>query len=167
MLDLSPQEIREVQRVLIERRLLVGEADGVLGSRTREALITFQRQQGIQTSGSVDTRTVTALGLSNRIGQQTGQSATQGQSSTVGQGQSGTQQPSARQQNTTGQGTGQANAPMPQNQSTTDQVTRGAKQPSAKQGTTGQAAPQNQSTVGRGGNTQAPAQNPAQNPSSK
>ena len=167
MLNLSPQEIREVQRVLIERRLLVGEADGVLGSRTREALITFQRQQGIQTSGSVDTRTVTALGLSNRIGQQSGQSATQGQSSTVGQGQSGTQQPSARQQNTTGQGTGQANAPMPQNQSTTDQVTRGAKQPSAKQGTTGQAAPQNQSTVGRGGNTQAPAQNPGQNPSSK
>jgi len=167
MLNLSPQEIREVQRVLIERRLLVGEADGVLGSRTREALITFQRQQGIQTSGSVDTRTVAALGLSNRIGQQSGQSATQGQSSTVGQGQSGTQQPSARQQNTTGQGTGQANAPMPQNQSTTDQVTRGAKQPSAKQGTTGQAAPQNQSTVGRGGNTQAPAQNPGQNPSSK
>ncbi|TMK06170.1 MAG: hypothetical protein E6G71_14465, partial [Alphaproteobacteria bacterium] len=166
MLNLSPQEIREVQRVLIERRLLVGEADGVLGSRTREALITFQRQQGIQTSGSVDTRTVAALGLSNRIGQQTGQSATQGQSSTVGQGQTGTQQPSARQ-NTTGQGTGQANAPMPQNQSTTDQVTRGAKQPSAKQGTTGQAAPQNQSTVGRGGNTQAPAQNPGQNPSSK
>ena len=167
MLNLSPQEIREVQRVLIERRLLVGEADGVLGSRTREALITFQRQQGIQTSGSVDTRTVAALGLSNRIGQQSSQSATQGQSSTVGQGQSGTQQPSARQQNTTGQGAGQANAPMPQNQSTTDQVTRGAKQPSAKQGTTGQAAPQNQSTVGRGGNTQAPAQNPGQNPSSK
>src|SRR6266446_5970927 len=93
MLDLSPQEIREVQRVLIERRLLVGEVDGVLGSRTREALITFQRQQGIQTTGSIDTRTVTALGLSNRIGQQTGQSATQGQS-TVGQGQTGTQQPS-------------------------------------------------------------------------
>jgi len=166
MLDLSPQEIREVQRVLIERRLLVGEADGVLGSRTREALITFQRQQGIQTTGSIDTRTVTALGLSNRIGQQTGQSATQGQSSTVGQGQTGTQQPSARQ-NTTGQGTGQANAPMPQNQSTTGQVTRGAKQPSAKQGTTGQAAPQDQSTVGRGGNQQAPAQNSGQNPSSK
>ncbi len=166
MLDLSPQEIREVQRVLIERRLLVGEVDGVLGSRTREALITFQRQQGIQTTGSIDTRTVTALGLSNRIGQQTGQSATQGQSSTVGQSRSGTQQPSA-QQSTTGQGTGQANAPMPQNQSTTGQATGGAKQPSAKQGTTGQAAPQNQSTVGRGGNTQAPAQNSGQNPSSK
>src|SRR5207237_9948172 len=109
MLDLSPQERREVQRVLIARRLLVGEADGVLGFRTREALITFQRQQGIQTSGSIDTRTVAALGLSNRIGQQTGQGATQGQSSTVGQGQTGTQLPSARQK-ATGQGTGQANA---------------------------------------------------------
>ena len=129
MLDLSPQEIREVQRVLIERRLLVGEADGVLGSRTREALITFQRQQGIQTSGSVDTRTVTALGLSNRIG---GQSAAQGQS--AGQGQTGTQQPSARQ-NTTGQGAGQANAPMPQQNKSTSQTTGqgqgGVQQPSA------------------------------------
>ena len=161
MLNLSPQEIREVQRVLIERRLLVGEADGVLGFRTREALIAFQRQQGIQTTGSIDTRTVTALGLSNRIGQQTGQSATQGQSSTVGQGQTGTQQ------STTGQGTGQANAPMPQNQSTTGQATGGAKQPSAQQGTSGQAAPQNQSTVGQGGNKQAPAQNSGQNSSSK
>jgi Putative peptidoglycan binding domain len=161
MLDLSQQEIREVQRVLIERHLLVGEADGVLGPRTREALITFQRQQGIQTTGSIDTRTVTALGLSNRIGQQTGQSATQGQSSTVGQGQTGTQQ------STTGQGTGQANAPMPQNQSTTGQATGGAKQPSAQQGTSGQAAPQNQSTVGRSSNQQAPAQNSGQNPSSK
>src|SRR5207247_1505934 len=133
-----------------------GEADGVLGFRTREALIAFQRQQGIQTTGSIDTRTVTALGLSNRIGQQTGQSATQGRSSTVGQGQAGTQQ-----------GTGQANAPMPQNQSTTGQATSGAKQPSAQQGTSGQAAPQNQSTVGQGGNKQAPAQNSGQNSSSK
>jgi hypothetical protein len=108
-LNLSEAEIREVQLVLIERGLLTGEADGVLGPRTREALITFQRQQGIETSGSIDTRTVATLGLSNKIGQQqtgqsTTQSTTQGQSSTVGQGQTGAQQ------NTTGQAT----APTPQ-----------------------------------------------------
>src|SRR5439155_22827133 len=101
-LDLNPGEIRIVQQVLIERGLLTGEADGVLGTRTREALTVFQRQQGIQISGSIDTRTVAALGVSNKI------SATQRQSSTVGQGPAGQQQPSA-QQNTTAQNTGQAN----------------------------------------------------------
>ncbi|TMJ16251.1 MAG: peptidoglycan-binding protein, partial [Alphaproteobacteria bacterium] len=111
-LNLSPTEIREVQQVLIERGLLTGEADGVLGSRTQEALISFQRQRGIQTTGSIDTRTVAALGLSNRIGQQSGQTTTGSQSSTVGQSQTDTPQ------NTTGQANGQTNAPMPQNQTT-------------------------------------------------
>ncbi|XSC45959.1 peptidoglycan-binding domain-containing protein [Bradyrhizobium sp. RDT10] len=166
-LNPSEAEIRAVQLVLIERGLLTGEADGVLGPRTREALITFQRQQGIETSGSIDTRTVATLGLSNKIGQQqtgqsTTQSTTQGQSSTVGQGQTGAQQ------NTTGQ----ANAPTPQqNQSTTGQAAGQSQgqQPSAQQqqpaqqNTTGQAAPQNQSqdqsTVGQGGNPPAANQN--------
>ena len=117
-LDLSETEIREVQRVLIERRLLTGEADGVLGPQTREALTTFQRQQGIQITGVIDTHTVDALGLSSRISQ----------SSTTSQGQTGTQQtqqqPASAQQNTTGQGSGQASAPTPQNQnqSTTGQA---------------------------------------------
>jgi len=157
-----------VQQVLIERGLLTGEADGVLGSRTQAALVTFQRQQGIQTTGSIDTHTVDALGLSSRIGQRTGQSTTgNSQSSTVGQSQTGTQQqqPSA-QQNTTGPASGQANAPMPQNQSTTGQADGQQQQPAqqntqapAQQNTAGQAAPQNQSTVGQGGNQPGAAQN--------
>jgi hypothetical protein len=157
-LNLGEAEIREVQQVLIDRGLLTGEADGVMGDRTRQALITFQRQQGIQTTGSIDTHTVDALGLSNRIGQQTGQATTGSQSSTVGQGQTGTQQ------NATGQ-SGQANVPMPQqNQSTTGQARGQAQgeaqqQPSAQQNTTGQAAPQNQSTVGQSGNQPAANQN--------
>ncbi|WGS21800.1 MULTISPECIES: peptidoglycan-binding domain-containing protein [unclassified Bradyrhizobium] len=147
IMDLSPQQIREVQQVLIDRGLLVGEADGVLGSRTREALITFQRQQGIATSGSVDTRTVAALGLSDRIGQGAGQG-----SSTVGQGR--TQQQPA-QQNAPGQTTGRANPP--QNQSTPGQSP--AQQQAPQQNTTGQAAPQNQSTVGQGGSRPSADQN--------
>lgn len=94
-LNLSPDEIRVVQQVLIERGLPTGEADSVLGTRTREALISFRRQQGIQqASGSIDTRTVSALGVSNKI------SATQSQT-TTGQGQASQQQPA--QQRTTGQ----------------------------------------------------------------
>jgi hypothetical protein len=191
-LNLSEIEIREVQRVLIDRGLLTTEADGVLGPRTREALITFQRQQGIQASGSIDTSTVGALGLSNRI--QSGQNVTGSQStsqstsnpSTTTQGQVGAQQP-VTQQNAAGQGSNQTNPP--QQQSTTGQQPSAQNQP-AQQNTTGQAAPQNQSAVGEGSNQPAanqntqpgqttgaapstsgqanpPAQNPDQNPNSK
>jgi hypothetical protein len=161
-LNLSPAEIREVQLVLIERGLLRGEADGVLSTRTQEALVSFQRQQGFEASGRIDTRTVASLGLSNKIGQQSGQSTSGSQSSTVGQSQTGSQQ------NTTGQASGQANAPAPQNQSTTGQAggqgQGGAQHPSAQQQQppaqqNTQAAPQNQSTVGQGGNQPAPNQN--------
>ncbi|UWU77869.1 peptidoglycan-binding protein [Bradyrhizobium huanghuaihaiense] len=133
-LNLSPEEIRVVQHVLIERGLLTGGADGVLGTRTREALITFQRQQGIQASGSIDTRTVSALGVSDKI------SATQSQT-TTGQGQANQQRPT--QQGTTGQNTGQANAPAQQNQPTTGQAQQN--QPA----TTGQAQPNQPATTGQ------------------
>ena len=132
-LDLSPAEIREVQLVLIQRGLLTGEADGVLGTRTREALIVFQRRQGFQATGTIDTRTVAALGVSNKI------SATKSQSTTTGQGKAG-QQPSA-QQNTTGQNAGQPNAPAKQNQ------------PAA----TGQAGQNQPATTGQAGKQQPPA----------
>jgi Putative peptidoglycan binding domain len=147
-LDLSPEEIRVVQEVLIERGLLIGKADGVFSTRTREALIVFQRRQGIQASGTIDTRTVAALGVSNKISATQGQ---QGQSTTVGQGRGG-QQPSA-QQNTTGQNTGQgrANAPAQQNEQTTGQA--GKQQPAGQ--TTGQAGKQQPAGQTTG---QAPAQ---------
>jgi hypothetical protein len=148
-LNLGPDDIRVVQQVLIERGLLTGQATGVFDVRTREALTTFQRQQGFQANGTVDTRTVAALGVSNRI------SATQNQSFTVGQGQGG-QQPSA-QQNMSGQNTGQANAPAQQNQpATTGQA---GTQPPAGQ-TTGQAASptqQNQPASTGQASTQPPA----------
>jgi hypothetical protein len=161
-LNLSTTEIREVQQVLIDRGFLTGQVDGVFNDRTRQALISFQRREGIQASGSIDSRTVSSLGLSNKIGQQSNQSTSGSQSTTVGQGQSGTQQ------NTTGQGNGQANAPAPQNQSTTGQAggqSQGgaAQQPSAQQQPPAQqntqAAPQNQSTVGQSGNQPAANQN--------
>jgi hypothetical protein len=142
-LDLSPDEIRIVQRVLIERGILIGEADGILGPDTRQALITFQRRQGIEVSGSIDTRTVAALGVSNRI------SATQGQSTTVGQGQSG---------QSTGQG--QANAPAQNQPPTSGQA--GTQPPQGQ--TTGQAPaqPQGQTTgqaPSQGGNPPNTSQN--------
>jgi peptidoglycan hydrolase-like protein with peptidoglycan-binding domain len=175
-LNLSPEEIRVVQQVLIDHGMLTGEPDGVLGTRTREALITFQRQQGIQATGSIDTNTVAALGVSSKI------SATQGQPSTVGQGRG--EQPPAAQQNepaTTGQtGTqqpsgqtnGQAATQSPPGQ-TTGQA--GTQQPSGQ--TTGQAAPPAQgnnppssnqpSAQPSQNNAPAPSGQPSQNPPSR
>jgi peptidoglycan hydrolase-like protein with peptidoglycan-binding domain len=160
-IDLPPDDIRVVQRVLIERGLLHGEADGVLSPQTREAITVFQRQQGIAVTGSIDARTVSSLGVSARLSQQANQSISQSQSSmgaqtsttgsqtpTTGQGQAGTgqaqtsqQQPS--QQNATGQAPNQAgqaaNAPAQQNQPST---TTGQSTAPNQSNTTGQAAPQ-------------------------
>jgi peptidoglycan hydrolase-like protein with peptidoglycan-binding domain len=122
--------------VLIESGLLHGEADGVLGQQTREAIITYQRQQGIEVTGSIDARTVSTLGVSGRLSQQANQSLGQPQSSkgaqtlsttgshasTTGQAATGLAQTDQQQpKNASGQlpnqSTGQApNAPAQQNQ---------------------------------------------------
>jgi hypothetical protein len=160
-IDLPPDDVRVVQRVLIERGLLHGDADGVLGPDTREAITVFQRQQGIQVTGSIDARTVSSLGVFGRLSQQTNQSLSQSQmtgsqTSTMGQGQVGTGQaqtgrPQPGQQNTTGQ------AP---NQQTTGQTTNPPaqqNQPSTTTGQTGQAAPQTQSGNNPTANQNAPS----------
>lgn len=74
--DLSPEEIRQVQAVLVERGYSI-EIDGVLGPRTQRALRLFQQRNGIQVTGRIDRRTVTQLGVSFRTGET---------SRTVGQG---------------------------------------------------------------------------------
>ena len=61
--------------VLNQKGFNVGKPDGVLGPRTRNALISFQRQQGLEASGKIDQPTIAALGLSNGSGSTaTGQS---------------------------------------------------------------------------------------------
>jgi hypothetical protein len=79
---MSVQDIRQVQIMLIQKGFNVGEPDGVLGPRTREALIVFQRQQGFEATGQLDSRTMTALGVSG--GRQQGTSTTGSQPSTMG-----------------------------------------------------------------------------------
>jgi len=140
VVDLREPEIRILQQTLIERGVLRGRVTGRFDDRTRQALIVFQRRQGFEASGRIDTRTVTALGLSGRINAQ-GQS-----SSTTQQGQSGSQ---SGQSNTTGQApagqqstTGQSNQPA-QNQSSGQGQTG---TPSAQQDKRGQAPSQSQTT---------------------
>jgi hypothetical protein len=156
VVDLSPDEIRQVQIVLNQRGFNIGDPDGVLGPRTKQALIQFQQRQGFQATGRFDSRTISALGVSVR---------SQGQT-TTGQGQGGgtmQQQPSANQPSanqptgnqqqgnqggnpsaTTGQGTQQPAAQQPSaNQPS-------ANQPSANQRQGGQDANQ-PPTTGQGG----------------
>ena len=62
--SLTPeQRIRQAQIHLREKGFEVGEVDGILGPRTRTALMAFQRQQGLNPTGQIDERTAAALGI--------------------------------------------------------------------------------------------------------
>jgi Putative peptidoglycan binding domain len=153
--NLPPDQIREVQEVLIDRGFLTGEADGVFGPRTREALIVFQRRQGIQANGSISTRTVAALGLSDKIDRD----EMRGQSSTVGEGRGGAKEPNRMGR----EDRGRMNNRPTDNRATTGEAggPRGAREPSdqhhsrAGHNTTGEAGPHNKSTKGEGGNNES------------
>jgi peptidoglycan hydrolase-like protein with peptidoglycan-binding domain len=76
-LNLGGDQVRQAQKVLKEKGFDVGEVDGVLGPRTRKALIAFQRQQRLEASGQIDQQTASALGILNGPGARTsGQSGT-------------------------------------------------------------------------------------------
>jgi peptidoglycan hydrolase-like protein with peptidoglycan-binding domain len=136
-LNLSSDEIRQVQTVLRERGFSV-EVDGTLGPRTNQAIIAFQRQQGFQTSGRIDNQTITALGLSNMRGAQGSTGAQGGATTGQGSGASTGGQSGAAQQQAPAQQNQGANQPH-QNQGANQPSTSGqANQPS----TSGQKASQ-------------------------
>lgn len=60
--DLSPEQVRLVQRSLIDRGFAV-DPTGTFDDRTRAALMDFQRARGLPTTASLDRPTVDALGL--------------------------------------------------------------------------------------------------------
>jgi peptidoglycan hydrolase-like protein with peptidoglycan-binding domain len=161
--DMSHDDIRVVQRVLIERGLLHGEADGVVGPKTHAALRAFQRQQGVEVTGSIDAPTISSLGVSGRL---TNQSIGQSQSSPTGvqtpktdqgqikTGQAHTVQPQPSHQDATVQAPNQAtdqltSPPAKQSQSSTTGLSTASKKQSY---TAGPAAPQTQSGNKQGAN---------------
>jgi peptidoglycan hydrolase-like protein with peptidoglycan-binding domain len=131
---LSRDEIRQVQIMLNQKGFNLGEPDGVLGPRTRQALTEFQRKQGFQASGQMDQETLAALGISGGNGRQ----GTETQPSTTGRtGPSGMNEPNMNQQGVApGQRPGTAATQTPQQgRNSTELQGRG---PSS---TTGQANP--------------------------
>jgi localization factor PodJL len=55
--------VREVQMKLNQKGFDVGGPDGVMGPRTKDALMQFQRQQGLAASGEIDNETMAALDI--------------------------------------------------------------------------------------------------------
>ena len=57
--------VRDVQQALQDKGYDVGPVDGVIGPRTQSALRQFQQQQGIPSSGRLDSQTLGALNVSS------------------------------------------------------------------------------------------------------
>ena len=55
--------VEAVQQALSDRGFDPGTIDGLMGSRTRQALRAFQTSTGLPPTGAIDTATLTALGL--------------------------------------------------------------------------------------------------------
>jgi peptidoglycan hydrolase-like protein with peptidoglycan-binding domain len=156
---LPPEEIRIVQQVLIDRGFDV-ELDGVFGTRTRQALIAFQRREGLQATGSIDTRTVAKLGVQDRVKvKDDGGKATSGQASrqqepqqreTSGQARDAKQQPQQRESS----GQGSSAQQQPQQRESSGQGSGDAKQSQQRetsgQGSSAQQQPQQRETSGQG-----------------
>jgi peptidoglycan hydrolase-like protein with peptidoglycan-binding domain len=59
--DAGQDQVRKVQAALSQQGFSVGDPDGKLGKRTKEALIAFQKQRGFRTTGRIDRTTLHAL----------------------------------------------------------------------------------------------------------
>jgi peptidoglycan hydrolase-like protein with peptidoglycan-binding domain len=77
----SPELVRQVQQELKEKGHDVGSVDGIYGPQTQQAVMEFQRAQGLPRSGRLDGETLSALGLDS-------QSAATGGTSGAGAGRS-------------------------------------------------------------------------------
>jgi His-Xaa-Ser repeat protein HxsA len=55
--------VRRVQLALMIKKYYTGPIDGVLGNSTRGALMAYQADSGIISSGKMDTLTLNALGI--------------------------------------------------------------------------------------------------------
>jgi hypothetical protein len=63
--ELSPEQIRVVQRSLADRGFAV-PLTGTFDESTRSAVTDFQRARGLATTGSLDTATIESLGIDPR-----------------------------------------------------------------------------------------------------
>src|SRR5262245_9933866 len=114
--NLSSEEIVQMQTILIEQGFFDGPADGKFGPATRRAVIAFQQKQGFQATGRIDVQTRTALQSSGTSGQQGNRQGNQqgNQPSTTGQGGDKMQPPANQNMGAGQQGNQPGNQPAGQ-----------------------------------------------------
>jgi peptidoglycan hydrolase-like protein with peptidoglycan-binding domain len=78
--NLTKEEIRQAQQALDQKGFKAGQADGVLGPETKNAIKEFQQKQGLNATGELDGQTMSALGVSPNA--QSGQAGGQRPSTT-------------------------------------------------------------------------------------
>jgi peptidoglycan hydrolase-like protein with peptidoglycan-binding domain len=59
--QLNQQQVRELQNLLQEKGFNVGQVDGIIGPKTRDALRQFQGSEDIASTGNPDNETLRAL----------------------------------------------------------------------------------------------------------
>ncbi len=59
----SGSEVKAIQQALKDRGLFSGEVTGYYGEQTRQAVVKFQKQQGISQTGTAGAQTLKALGI--------------------------------------------------------------------------------------------------------
>lgn len=58
------QEVKDIQRVLKSKGYYSGNVDGIFGTKTKNAVISFQKDNSLKADGIVGAKTLKALGLS-------------------------------------------------------------------------------------------------------
>jgi peptidoglycan hydrolase-like protein with peptidoglycan-binding domain len=64
---LNAEAVRTIQGRLRQLGLYAGDADGIWGDSTQAALERFQRDRGLQVSGSLNPNTLTTMGLDSNV----------------------------------------------------------------------------------------------------
>ncbi|MGH7845541.1 MAG: peptidoglycan-binding domain-containing protein [Candidatus Binatia bacterium] len=60
----SADNIKEVQQALKDKGHDPGSIDGIMGQQTQQALRSFQQQEGLKATGTLDDKTAQKLGVS-------------------------------------------------------------------------------------------------------
>ena len=93
----NAETVRKVQEALNEKGYNVGPVDGKWGTKSKQAMKKFQKSEGIQANGKIDTQTLAKLGVSSQAAGAGGQGSMSGEQGGTG-GQSGQQSSTGQQQ---------------------------------------------------------------------
>jgi hypothetical protein len=63
----APRFVREAQQALRDLGYQPGPVDGVVGQRTKQALVKYQRAERIQVTGRLDSETMVRLDIQERL----------------------------------------------------------------------------------------------------